>query len=354
MARAERAGHGPRGGGVREGGAAPAGDGRHVVGRPRRDEHDHRCRASRWRTGSRCCSSPGTPSCRACPIRCCSRSSTSAPRRRRSTTASVRSCASGIASCTRRRSSARCRRPSARCSTRPTAAPCSSACRRTSRRRRTTTPRSSSRSRCTRSPDRDRTSGRSCEQRTRSAQAKRPVIIAGGGVHYSRAEAELAAFAEEFGIPVVETVAGKSCLLADHPRYAGPVGVTGAGAGQRRRDRGRSRHRDRHAPRGLHDGLVDGVRPVGALRRRECRPLRRHQAPLDPRRGRRARVAGRPRRRAARLDGRGRVDVPRHGDAHRAADLRRRPHRGRRRVAAELRAAGGPGARVGDRRTTTC
>ena len=60
--------------------------------------------------------------------------------------------------------------------------------------------------------------------------AKRPVIIAGGGVHYSRAEDELAAFAEEFGIPVVETVAGKSCLLADHPRYAGPVGVTGAGA----------------------------------------------------------------------------------------------------------------------------
>ena len=60
--------------------------------------------------------------------------------------------------------------------------------------------------------------------------AERPVIIAGGGVHYSRAESELAAFAEEFGIPVVETVAGKSCLLADHPRYAGPVGVTGAGA----------------------------------------------------------------------------------------------------------------------------
>ena len=34
--------------------------------------------------------------------------------------------------------------------------------------------------------------------------------IAGGGVHYSLAEAELAAFAERHGIPVVETVAGKS------------------------------------------------------------------------------------------------------------------------------------------------
>jgi 3D-(3,5/4)-trihydroxycyclohexane-1,2-dione acylhydrolase (decyclizing) len=60
--------------------------------------------------------------------------------------------------------------------------------------------------------------------------ASRPVIIAGGGVHYSRAEAELAAFAEKFGIPVVETVAGKSSLLSDHPCYSGPLGVTGAAA----------------------------------------------------------------------------------------------------------------------------
>jgi 3D-(3,5/4)-trihydroxycyclohexane-1,2-dione acylhydrolase (decyclizing) len=60
--------------------------------------------------------------------------------------------------------------------------------------------------------------------------ARRPVIVAGGGVHYSRAEAELAEFAERFGIPVIETVAGKSSLLASHPRYAGPIGVTGAEA----------------------------------------------------------------------------------------------------------------------------
>lgn len=59
-------------------------------------------------------------------------------------------------------------------------------------------------------------------------QAERPVLIAGGGVHYSLAEAELAEFAERHGIPVVETVAGKSSLVADHPRYAGPMGVTGA------------------------------------------------------------------------------------------------------------------------------
>lgn len=60
--------------------------------------------------------------------------------------------------------------------------------------------------------------------------AKHPVIIAGGGVHYARAEAELATFAEKHGIPVVETVAGKSSLVASHPRYVGPVGVTGAEA----------------------------------------------------------------------------------------------------------------------------
>ena len=58
--------------------------------------------------------------------------------------------------------------------------------------------------------------------------AHRPVLVAGGGVHYSLAEVELAEFAQRHGIPVVETVAGKSSLVADHPRYTGPVGVTGA------------------------------------------------------------------------------------------------------------------------------
>ncbi|MBA2386549.1 MAG: 3D-(3,5/4)-trihydroxycyclohexane-1,2-dione acylhydrolase (decyclizing) [Acidimicrobiia bacterium] len=58
--------------------------------------------------------------------------------------------------------------------------------------------------------------------------ADRPLIIAGGGVHYSLAEAELTSFAERHGIPVVETVAGKSCLRFDHPNYAGPVGVVGS------------------------------------------------------------------------------------------------------------------------------
>ncbi len=59
------------------------------------------------------------------------------------------------------------------------------------------------------------------------AGAEKPLIIAGGGVHYSFAEAELTAFAESHNIPVVETVAGKASMLATHPLYAGPIGVTG-------------------------------------------------------------------------------------------------------------------------------
>ena len=58
--------------------------------------------------------------------------------------------------------------------------------------------------------------------------AKQPVIVAGGGVIYSQAEAELAAFASAHHIPVVETQAGKSALGFDHPLNFGPVGVTGA------------------------------------------------------------------------------------------------------------------------------
>jgi 3D-(3,5/4)-trihydroxycyclohexane-1,2-dione acylhydrolase (decyclizing) len=58
--------------------------------------------------------------------------------------------------------------------------------------------------------------------------AKQPVIVAGGGVIYAQAEADLAAFATAHAIPVVETQAGKSALGHDHPLNFGPVGVTGA------------------------------------------------------------------------------------------------------------------------------
>ena len=58
--------------------------------------------------------------------------------------------------------------------------------------------------------------------------AQRPVIIAGGGVQYSRAVTELTRFAEAHAIPVIETIAGRANLLATHPLNIGPVGVTGS------------------------------------------------------------------------------------------------------------------------------
>jgi 3D-(3,5/4)-trihydroxycyclohexane-1,2-dione acylhydrolase (decyclizing) len=58
--------------------------------------------------------------------------------------------------------------------------------------------------------------------------AKRPILIAGGGVHYSEATAELAAFAEKHAIPVTETIAGRGVLVHHHPMNAGPIGVIGS------------------------------------------------------------------------------------------------------------------------------
>ena len=57
--------------------------------------------------------------------------------------------------------------------------------------------------------------------------AKRPVIVAGGGVHYSDACDALAAFADAHDVPVVETSAGKGALPASHRMNAGAVGVVG-------------------------------------------------------------------------------------------------------------------------------
>ena len=58
--------------------------------------------------------------------------------------------------------------------------------------------------------------------------AKRPLLIAGGGVRYSFAEAEVAGFAERHGIPLVETIAGKSSVKHDHPAHIGPLGIVGS------------------------------------------------------------------------------------------------------------------------------
>lgn len=58
--------------------------------------------------------------------------------------------------------------------------------------------------------------------------AARPVIVAGGGVIYSGAEAALAGFAEHHAIPVIETQAGKSALAQSHAMNFGAAGVDGA------------------------------------------------------------------------------------------------------------------------------
>ena len=61
-------------------------------------------------------------------------------------------------------------------------------------------------------------------------RAKSPMIIAGGGVHYSEAEDALRAFVDRTGIPVGETMAGKGSLQYDHPLCLGAVGATGTSA----------------------------------------------------------------------------------------------------------------------------
>jgi 3D-(3,5/4)-trihydroxycyclohexane-1,2-dione acylhydrolase (decyclizing) len=63
--------------------------------------------------------------------------------------------------------------------------------------------------------------------------AKKPLIIAGGGVLFSGASPQLAKFVEATGIPVCETQGGKSSLPDDHPLNMGAVGVTGTSAANR-------------------------------------------------------------------------------------------------------------------------
>ncbi|MFJ4786469.1 3D-(3,5/4)-trihydroxycyclohexane-1,2-dione acylhydrolase (decyclizing) [Streptomyces sp. NPDC088794] len=57
--------------------------------------------------------------------------------------------------------------------------------------------------------------------------ARRPLVVAGGGVHHSRAEDTLAEFAAATRIPVASTQAGKGSLRWDHPQDVGGIGHTG-------------------------------------------------------------------------------------------------------------------------------
>lgn len=62
------------------------------------------------------------------------------------------------------------------------------------------------------------------------ATAKRPLIIAGGGVHYSAAEDTLSELSRRWGIPVGQTQAGKGALPAGHAMDVGGIGATGTQA----------------------------------------------------------------------------------------------------------------------------
>ena len=63
--------------------------------------------------------------------------------------------------------------------------------------------------------------------------ARRPLVVAGGGVIYSGATEALRTFAERSGIPVAETQAGKGSLPYDHPLALGAIGATGTLAANR-------------------------------------------------------------------------------------------------------------------------
>ena len=76
--------------------------------------------------------------------------------------------------------------------------------------------------------DREPVSERSLDEAAQLiSKAKTPLIIAGGGVHYSFATDDLSLFATTHKIPVAETQAGKSSLSAEHEFYVGGIGVTG-------------------------------------------------------------------------------------------------------------------------------
>jgi len=64
-------------------------------------------------------------------------------------------------------------------------------------------------------------------------QANAPLLITGGGVFYSEAEQELLSFAEAFGMPVVETIAGRGTMPGESPLCLGALGIAGNSAANR-------------------------------------------------------------------------------------------------------------------------
>ena len=107
--------------------------------------------------------------------------------------------------------------------------------------------------------------------------ARRPLIVAGGGMIYSEATEALRALAEATGIPVGETQAGSGALPFDHPAALGAVGATGTCAANRLAREADLVIGDRHPLERLHHRLALGV---PAPRRAVREP--QHRAPSTP------------------------------------------------------------------------
>ena len=149
-------------------------------------------------------------------------------------------------------------------------------------------------------PRRARTRASSRPPRRAPDGAKKPLIIAGGGVLYSEATEALAAFAETHGIPVAETQAGKSSAAARSSAQHGRDRRHRHVGGQRAGRGGRRGARRRHAAAGFHHRLVGAVQEPGsagssALNVQPFDAGKHRALPLVADATRRARGARRPR-----------------------------------------------------------
>ena len=91
--------------------------------------------------------------------------------------------------------------------------------------------------------------------------ARRPLLVSGGGVRYSGAAAAVLAFAEAHGVPVVETVAGRTLLPEPHPLNGGPLGIIGSTSANTMAAEADVVARGRHPAAGLHHRVVDRFAP---------------------------------------------------------------------------------------------
>ena len=60
------------------------------------------------------------------------------------------------------------------------------------------------------------------------SKAKKPVLLAGGGISYAEAAAELNEFAERYQIPVVTSLLGQGTIATSHPLFLGMGGMHGS------------------------------------------------------------------------------------------------------------------------------